>query len=61
MTPAERAAIISLATRLSACCTDEQARLAFSDAAIEGVPFDALIDAMEAWVAGHAADVQVIS
>ena len=60
MNATERAATISLATRLHACCTDEQARLAFSDAVMDGAPLAVVVEAMSEWCETHAADVQRI-
>lgn len=59
-TPTERRATFSLLTRLSGCCTDAQARLAFSDAVIDGAPFDAICEAMREWTETHAVDVQIV-
>lgn len=61
MTGAERAAVLSLGVRLQNCTTDAQARLAFSDAVIDGAPFDHVIDAMTEWADTHPANVQTVS
>lgn len=58
VTAAERAAVIAMATRLQYCATDEQARLAFSDAVLDGAPFAVVVEAMQEWCEQHAADVQ---
>lgn len=60
MTRTESRAVRSMVLRLQHCCTDAQARLAFSDAVIDGAPFDAICQAMREWTETHAVDVQIV-
>ena len=58
MTPAESAAVIALASRMSAATTDAQACLVAQTSLDEGAPPTAVIDALVEFRAGRDRDVQ---